>query len=346
VTAASAPLRRRLARLAATRSPRMVVDSARRELTWRRAETALDRAARRGEPVLVGPFLGEVGYELLYWIPLVRSLLRRRAIAPERVTALTRGGAGVWYADIAENSLEILDLIEPERFPELLRDRRARARDAKQLTVDRVDLELAAVAQRRIGKAHVLHPLLMYSRMRFIWEGLVPPERAPLLADYRLLDPPHATLPSGARLPSSYVAVKAYFSDSLPERAETRDRLASLVSEIAEKVDVVVLANRGRLDDHDEWNASGARVHSAASWLEPRSNLAVQTEIVAGAEALVCTYGGFSYLGPMLGVPTLALYSKRAFNPLHLEVLRAAFPEARLDLAHIDEATAGAVGIP
>jgi len=341
VTSTSAPLGRRLARLAATRSPRMVVDSARRELTWRRAEAALARAARRGEPVLVGPFLGEVGYELLYWIPLVRNLLRRHAISRERVTVLTRGGAGAWYVDVAERSLEILDLVDPERFPGLLRDRRARVRDAKQLTVDPVDLELAAAAQQQIGgaAAHLLHPLLMYSRMRFIWEGFVPPERAPLHADYRPIDPPHGTLPGGAHLPSRYVAIKAYFSDSLPESAETRNRLSWLVAEIAESVDVVVLANPGRLDDHDEWDTSGPRVHSAASWLEPRSNLAVQTEIVAGAEALVCTYGGFSYLGPMVGVPTLALHAEPAFNPLHLAVLRTGFPHARLDLVHVDDAT-------
>jgi hypothetical protein len=50
--------------------------------------------------------------------------------------------------------------------------------------------------------------------------------------------------------------------------------------------------------------------------------------LVAGARALVCSYGGFSYLGGLLGVPTLALQTRPPFSPVHLSVFRAAFPDA------------------
>jgi hypothetical protein len=334
VRSGPASLRRRLFRLAATRSPRLALDSARRELRWRRAERALARAGRDGERVLVGPFLGEVGYELLYWTPLLRKLLRERGIERERVTVLTRGGAAVWYVDFAADAVEILDLVDVERYPEILRARRQHAGDAKQLTVDAFDLQLAARAREQIGDAHLLHPLLMYSRLRFLWEGLVSPDRAPSLADYARLAPPPVSLP----LPERYVAVKAYFSDSLPETTKTRRLLDELVKQVAEWSEVIVLANSGRLDEHDEWHTTGTRVHSAIDWLEPRSNLAVQTEIVARADALVCTYGGFAYLGPLLGVPTLGVYARRAFNPVHLAVARAALPDARFDVVPVEAA--------
>jgi hypothetical protein len=64
----------------------------------------------------------------------------------------------------------------------------------------------------------------------------------------------------------------------------------------------------------------------------PEDNLAVQTKIVARARELVATYGGFSYLGPMLGVPTRALYTQEAFQRVHLDVLHACYPDARYEL--------------
>ena len=37
-------------------------------------------------------------------------------------------------------------------------------------------------------------------------------------------------------------------------------------------------------------------------------------------------------LGPMLGVPTRALYTQEAFQRVHLDVLHAAYPDARYEL--------------
>lgn len=302
------------------------MDSVRREAGWRRAEAELARAARRGEPILAGPFLGEVGYELLYWIPLLRRLLREHEIPSERVTVLARGGAGAWYRDLAANEVEVIELVGVDRFHDELLARRRRASDAKQLTVDPFDLELADAARHRAGGGHLLHPRLMYSRLRFVWEGLVAPERMPELVDQRPLEVTGWGLAEGMPLPDRFVAVKAYFSHVLPESEHTRAFLERLVASLAEDVDVVVLANPTVLDEHVEWSAAGGRVHTAAAWLEPRTNLAVQTEIVAAAEGLVCTYGGFSYLGPLVGTPTTALYAVEAENLVHLAVARATLP--------------------
>ena len=80
--------RRRLVRLVRTGSLRVAARAARRELVWRRHEAAVARAAREGQPLLVGPFLGEVGFELLYWIPLVRRLLAEHGVGRDGVTVL------------------------------------------------------------------------------------------------------------------------------------------------------------------------------------------------------------------------------------------------------------------
>jgi hypothetical protein len=313
--------RARVARLARTQSPRLLAQSVGRELTWRLADARLARGARRGDPILAGPFVGEVGYELLYWIPFLRALCRRYEIEPERVTVLARGGAGVWYRDLAATSLEILDLMAADEYVARLREQRAAAGQAKQVTVGRLDRELLARAQARIGPATLVHPLLMTARLRFFWEGLMSADALRRRVDYRRLEIAPAELPS---LPSSYVAVKLYFNECLPETAESRTAVEALVDRLAERTEVVVLSSGRRLDDHVEWSHDAERVHDASRWLEPENNLAVQTQLVAGAEALVSTYGGFSYLGPFVGTPTLALRLGPPDNVRHRVAMRAA----------------------
>jgi hypothetical protein len=323
-------LRRRLARLVRTGSPRVVARAARRELVWRRHEAAVARAAREGRDLLVGPFLGEVGFELLYFVPVVRRLLAELEVARDRVTVLARGGAGAWYRDVAARSVEVLDLVPPEDFlPELVA-RRRREGNTKQFFPDRLDRRLTRLALERTGEAEVVHPLTMYSRMRFVLEELEPPEAATRIGDYRQLALEDRRLPAGC--PADYVAVKLYFSDSFPDEAPTRELARAVLAGLAEETDVVVLTSGTQLDEHLEWVPEGPRVYDSSEWIAPQDNLAVQTALVAGARALVATYGGFSYLGPMLGVPTLALHTREAFLPVHLHVLRAAFPQADYEL--------------
>lgn len=310
----------------------MAAGAARRELVSRRHEASVARAARQGRRLLVGPFLGEVGYELLYWIPLVRRLLAEHGVRRDRVTVLARGGAGSWYRDFAEHSLELLDLIAPERYLDELVERRRREGHAKQFFPDPFDERLMALALQRIGDAAAVHPLLMYSRLRFLWEGLQRPEEAPLLADYRLLDREAWRLPPDC--PPDYIAVKLYFSDPFPDDEASRQLAARVLEELAGESEVVVLTSGMQLDEHREWVPAGTRIHDSSAWVRPQDNLAVQSALVARSRAFACTYGGFSYLGAMLGVPTLALQTREPdpYSRVHLAVLRAALPEADYDV--------------
>ena len=50
--------------------------------------------------------------------------------------------------------------------------------------------------------------------------------------------------------------------------------------------------------------------------MTPENNLAVQTEVIRGAEAFVGTYGGFSYLAPLCGVEHAGVLLARERVPL------------------------------
>jgi hypothetical protein len=310
-------------------SSRELAAAVRRELvvrtSARRTELSLRRAARTGGRILLGPFLGEIGYELEYWIPFVRRALHRLGVDPDRVTVMTRGGAALWYRDFAAHELDILELVPPDRYLPLLEERRARAGDLKQLRVERFDRELIALARERLGAVTVVHPSLMFARLRGLWfKGTPLGEMLPRL-EFRRLDieprPMHG-------IPPDYLAVKLYFNECVRFDPETERFLRSTVERLAETCDVVLLSTGLFVDDHREWAMRHERVHPIEHLLRPEDNLAVQTRLVAGARGFVATYGGFSYLGPFLDVPTLTFYDLEQTVPLHLDVLRAAVPGA------------------
>lgn len=319
------------------RSPRRLAVGLERELAVRSrttvAELALRRAARSGRRILVGPFLGEVGYELLYWVPFVRRALHRLGVEPGQVTTLTRGGAGSWYSDFAESHVELFDVAEPGDLVARISARRRRARDAKQLRGDSLDRELVRLARERIGPATLFHPSVMFDRLRGLWFRDAPLSDILPQLEFRTLSPPRP--PVG--LPDEYVAVKLYASDCFPDEPAVRERARSLVERLAGESSVVLLTTGLRLDDHDEW-ADVPDVHRIDSLVTSQDNLAVQTAVVAGSRRLVSTYGGFSYLGPLLGVPTLAVHARTNFHPAHLDLARAAFAGTRYDVETIEDA--------
>jgi hypothetical protein len=283
------------------------------------------RLAESPRTLVLGPFTSEVGFELLYWIPFARALLRRHGVTADRVVAVSRGGTSAWYEGVADRCIDLLEWIEPDRLDA---ERIARVRHGggqKQRRVTDFDRRCLQHVRERIGgDIAVLHPSLMYRRLRPVWMHW----RDPALLDRELAFAPirvQPRPPEGLQ-PGGYIAVKAYFSSSFPETASNVDALGELVAGLAESSPVVLLPSGGIVDDHADIDLPGVRVLEG---VRPETNLGVQTGAVAGARALLATYGGFSYLGPLLGVPTCAFYGQERFNAVHLEALRLAVRRLR-----------------
>lgn len=319
-----------LRRLRERGSASAVAEACLREARLRGGARVMDlrlaRAARGSGAVVVGPFLGEIGFELLYWIPFVRRLVRRHGIDPDRVTAISRGGAEPWYRGIATSYIDALDCFEPEEFGARLAGRREETGDRKQLTAAGLDREIVAAAEVRLDQtAAVLHPSLLFTRLRYFWAGERDIAVAARQLEFERLTPPAGDGEILDGVPRDYVAVKAYFSDCLPESASSREFVGDLVTRLAESVDVVVLPSGFRFDDHRGHTAAPApAVHVLDDRISARHNLEIQTRVIAGARTLFATYGGFSYLAPLLGVDARAFYSRDNFNPTHRSVLELA----------------------
>lgn len=287
----------------------------------RAIHATMRRISRRTTPILLGPWLSEVGFELLYWIPFVRRLFAEYHIAPERVIVISRGGALPWYADLARGYFEILDHLSPVEFAQGNRLREQQAGGKKQQTVSDFDKQLLDLATDRLhlGRFDVVHPWWMYQLFSAFWCGWMDVYRLKSLCEHRAI-PRIPPLPEGFPVRADYAAVKFYFSDCFPDTPQNHRFVAALVERLSAQMPVVILNTGFRLDDHaDAGRFPSLRVFDAGSWMKPSNNLTIQTAIVAQARALFCTYGGFSYLGPLLGKPTFSFWSEANFVSAHLQ---------------------------
>src|SRR5690242_5609632 len=89
--------------------------------------------ASTNRPILVGPWRVETGTEILYHVPWLHAWLHKYQIKPNRVIAISRNGASVWYS--AGKAVELTDYwpIDMMRL-ETQRDQVAR-KTVKQLEV-------------------------------------------------------------------------------------------------------------------------------------------------------------------------------------------------------------------
>lgn len=319
----------------------------REQLQWSRAawtvERQIDDVVNSGGTIVVGPWLSEVGFETLYWIPFLRWVKAAFRVDPSRVVAVSRGGVGAWYEGIATRYVEIWDHVAPEEFARRTGERGA----TKQLEVSPFDREVVQIVERLVGgPVAVLHPSLMYRLFSLFWSG----QRAQSFLDSHTRSerfvPPRILEPGC--LPRAYVAVKFYAARSLPDTPDVRRTLAWFVESLAERTNVVLLDTGLVLDEHVDYSfGPSGRVISAKAWMTPANNLGVQTEIIAGAQAFVGTCGSVAWLAPMLGVNTSAVYLDPKWLHAHLGVmLRACHRTEAGHFAALDLRSLDPLGVP
>jgi hypothetical protein len=299
------------------------------EVARQALERALDGIARTRGPVLVGPWLSEVGFELLYWLPFLRWAVERRGLDPARLVAVSRGGVDAWYRGLCERYVEIFDLLDLDDWRVLSRERWS-VMGQKQKFRHALDERVIERTRARLGveSTAVLHPSLMFNLFRGYFGGHSP---AVLFAQHARMAPlgEARALPPALGLPAEYVAVRFYARPSFPATADNREFAAAVVREIATRAEVVVLAPGIEVDDHADFELpSGPRIHRLPGPIGAGENLGLQDAIIRGARAFVGTYGGLSYLAPLHGVPAVVFHSAAEhFLPVHLATAHATFRE-------------------
>lgn len=325
----------------------------------RRFARRVEQLLRHDRPIVVGPWTGEVGFELLYWVPFVRWTVTRYGIDPARLTVVSRGGVASWYGALAARYLDVFSFVSPAEFRQATEDAK------KQRRVGAFDAYILERVRATPGLAHaeLLHPGMMYRLLNPFYKEVATAARVAAYTQHeRLRGPDVAAL---ADLPSRYVAARFYFSDCFPDTPANRAFVAGTIDGISRQTPVVLLNAPFEVDDHRDvsprdvksgtFAREGGRVLSIADRMTPEQNLGLQTAVIAGARSFVGTYGGYSYLAPFLGVGAVAFYSDRTFKPHHLHLAQRVFDQlggatvvpldvGELPLIHL--AVSGAAAVP
>ena len=286
----------------------------------RRFARRITELLRNDRPIIVGPWTGEVGFELLYWVPFVRWVVATYGIAPSRLLAVSRGGVSAWYDGLAARYADVFSYFSSEEF------RLATQEAKKQRLVGKFDTVVLkrVLAAHNLGRVDLLHPGMMYRLFMPFWREIAPMSRVEQYAMYARIEA--SDDPVLRELPNEYVAARFYFSDCFPDTAANRTLVDSIVETISRRMPVVLLHTPFAVDDHRDVPTAGGQVLAIdAAHMPPERNLAVQTAVIARARAFVGTYGGYSYLAPFCGVPALAFYSVHSFKAHHLHAAQRVF---------------------
>lgn len=304
------------------------------------------RLARSDRSILVGPWSGEVGFELLYWIPFLHWIKTKHSLDPDRLLIVSRGGAASWYRHISTRYLDILSLVTVDELRAGLS-----ADSRKQRNIRGFDRRLIRQVRQAEGlkRVDLLHPALMYDLFYPFWKDQVTAQRIEAYTSHQALE---AIAAPQVPLPEEYVAVKFYFSDCFPDTPANRAFIAAILETLTATTHVVVLSTPFRLDEHRDYAFRGDRVHSVERWMEPQRNLELQSAIISRAKAFVGTYGGFSYLAPLYGTRSLTFYSDATFFTQHLELAQRVFRSLKagsfvaLDVRDVELAKLALTGRP
>jgi hypothetical protein len=301
--------------------------------TEERVRGQVARLAKRGGAVLAGPWTGEVGFELLYWIPFLRWAVREFPDLRGRIVYISRGGTKDWLKGLDAQYVDILTMFPSEDFAR----HRALADKQRHGMAEFEERVCEAVKQERgLADAQVLHPSVLYQAyFRFLKANqLAYPKSVErgehgvegLTSVYRPIEVPDPG-PLAELLPDEYVAVRFYSSVPFPDSPAGRQFASAVIKGLTQTTNVVLLGHRFDLDEHrDVKGELPPGVISVDHVMRPENNLALQTAVVGRAKAFVGTYGGFAYLAPFLNVPSLSFSVDRGkTHSWHYELAQQIF---------------------
>lgn len=295
------------------------------------AEREIRALARGTGPIVAGPWLAEVGYEVLYWIPFLRWVADACGLPRDRLVVVSRGGLDALYAELAGTYIDIFDLMPPDVWAARNAARQAAHEGGGQKqsgAASALDDEILALVRARMGipPAGVCHPSLLFRLFRHVWHGNLAADvfwthtryaRTTLAGD--------PTLPALPDVPADFIAAKLYTGPALSAAPTTRAAVRALVEQAARVAPVVLLDTELGLDehrDHDLLDVPG--VKSVGRFMTPRDNLGIQLALIARSRYFLGTCGGLAWLAPFLGVPTVAVYDSDHLLGPHLAIARQA----------------------
>lgn len=273
-----------------------------------RTDWYLRHLAASSAPILLGPWRSELGFETLYWLPWLAKWREQYGIDKDRLIPISRGGTGVWYH--TNRRIELYDHLSVAALRQSLVADFERNQSVKQVALEPWEATLIPFVAGQLGlrRYHVLHPSLMYRSIQPWVSGQRSMQQ--ILDQLRFPDLLVPPVPLTVALPEQYVAVKFYARPTFPINEKTITWVQQHVETLSQRVPVVLLESGLDADDHMDFPIPlGARVTSIKDACTPQNNLAVQSAVLAKAQAFVGTYGGSQQLALRLKRPSVGYFT-------------------------------------
>lgn len=258
-------------------------------------------------PLIIGPWLGEVGPELQYWIPWLQHLKAQGVFGQRRLIAVSRGGTAAWYRQLTSEYGEVFTLVDKATYQAIRQERKTEKQFAW-TPGERTCMQ--QIAQHfGVKQYETLHPSAMWARILPYFQ-----ERKPLAwflsqLDFQPIIPAADLAQDYLRdisLPEQYIVARFYVSELFPATALTKQFVHDLFAQITPQLPIVAMVSTQQLDDHAIFKMPEmARVQLVPIDQQLESNLGVQTAIIQRSSGFVGTYGGVTVLPGLVGKPCL-----------------------------------------
>lgn len=273
-------------------------------------EDKLDRLLKEQKPVIAGPYISDVGIELIYWIPFLRWLIETYRLDGNTFIAVSRCGVDKWYKELGVRYVDICDLLGQENAALLFKERVA-AGSIKQFTMTKLESSLINTVSEKNGFVdyHLIHPSVMYNLFLPVWKHLLPEG---FICNYTS-NKPFKSLKGGIKidgLPDEYVAVKFSFCPQFPDNPQNRFFLESIIDELSRQYQVVNLNTGIQIDGHRDFGTESKGIFDLKNIVNHRNLLEVQTNVIANAKLFIGTHTNMAYLAPLIGIKTINIYSE------------------------------------
>jgi hypothetical protein len=253
-------------------------------------------SSREDTRLWFGPFLGEVGYELLYWRGFVQSIRSEIGLSLDQIAVISRGGVAGWYGVAEENYSDLYQLIGESNLARIQTDAYPMRFDSAHQAVVK-----AVNGDRRFW----VHPRILHQAIaEFKADPSTLPKLANRISHSPILEQEMLRGDSNLRrvwerlqesLPSRYISVKIYKGSNLNDPSFS-SHIAIALRQLSQEMPVVALSDTETTSSHSDWDISLPEVIRPMKNVPKSLNLGIQTLIIGRSQAFWGTYGGFSYL--------------------------------------------------
>ncbi len=289
-------------------------------------EDQIARVWQSGRPVILGPYLSDVGFEVLYWLPFLVWMKERYGAGGQPVVAISRGRVAEWYAHVASRYVDVIELVPYDTFLARNAERVRGAGGTKQLAVSAFERELLDQVSRTLdlGEAEIVHPSLVFKLVGKAARGLVPLTVLSERTRHVRLTPP-ALSPGAPAVPDEYIAASFWFNAYFDDQPDNRRCIQTLLREASRVLPVVLLDSAAELAGDLAAIDGGRGIIPLAVSGRGDDGLRAQADAIGRARAFVGTFGGPSLTAPLQGVPALMVHADASgFFDLHATTARQA----------------------